>query len=524
MAKANRKGKFFYWYGSIDLRHSDFVMLRKFYLGANRKSVAAQKASCQPDHFSLTGSMNRRASRSVAVGPQHIGGANAVSIQSMLSTPVGDLDGCRRQVEELLAASCFLIRLAIPTRRSLADFCRLRGAIRDSRVAFIADLHYGSELAMDALDVFEKVRINPGNFAIRRTARAADYDEDRFLRERDSVESQAREFFLKARRQRRAVRIGSNGGSIAARTEWNCGRGGEALLEGALEMARWAREAEFHDLVFSFKSSDALTTIAANKLARQRMDELGWHYPFHLGVTEAGNGYAGRAAGALGIGSLLSQGIGDSLRLSLTEPPLREVEFAKKLLAFCGEKPLPEAPHRQWPVAVVEDRLAAGCVEAPLSEEPFDSDRCLLETLHCFLCAEDLRAVHVPDGPHRSQRQEIAKTVLQCCRWGKFFTEIVACPTCGRTTYDVGGVVDGLRERFGNYPHLRIAVMGCVVNGIGEMGDADYGYIGCGNGKVNLYKRGTCVVRGIKEKQAIGALAKLLSSEKSEISQRKRGK
>ena len=455
----------------------------------------------------------RRRSRVVKIGPLAIGGGRPIALQSMLSVPLSSAAGCLEQINQLVRCGCFLIRVAIPTARALADFERLRSAVSERSVAFVADLHFNCELAMDALDVFEKVRINPGNFSATSRSAAEKYNRELFNREKDIVEVRGKDFFQKARRLGKSVRIGSNGGSISARMEWNCGRGAEALIAGAMEMAQWAREVDFHDLVFSFKHSGVMATIDANRLARKRMDEVGWDYPFHLGVTEAGKGFRGRAAAAIGSGVLMCEGLGDTLRVSLTEPPAEEINFAKKLVNFCEKMPFLSPPERSVPVRICEVDEGAATLSLPAEEEPFDGDDYLLKTLHRLLSIENLDAVSVPPGPNCEPRKKITEALLQTCGWGRFSTDVISCPTCGRTGYDVGSVVDEISEKLGIYPHLRIAVMGCVVNGIGEMGDADYGYIGCGNGLVNLYRKGICAVRSIPEADAVGELAKLLKAD-----------
>lgn len=446
----------------------------------------------------------------MTIGPQKIGGSWPIVPQSMLSVPLSEPQKCLEQIDQLLGAGCFLIRAAIPTSRSLKDFELVRSAISEKNAAFIADLQFGSELALLALDLFDKVRINPGNFATTRRLAASDYDEEIFLREKDSVEGQAKKFFQKAHRLRRAVRIGSNGGSISARMEWNCGRGVGAIIGGAIEMAQWALEENFHSLVFSFKSSGVFQTIEANILARKRMDELGWDYPFHLGVTEAGKGFRGRAAATIGCGTLLSHGLGDTLRVSLTEAPAAEINFAQKLLAFCEKTPIPFPAKAHATARIVDAPPDGHGVSVPAGRKPFDGDQYLLETSHLLLGSGDFDSVFIAPGANRSERREIVETLLQTCGFGKFSTEIIACPTCGRTAYDVAAVVDEISAKIGRYPGLRIAVMGCVVNGVGEMGDADYGYIGCGNGTVNLYCRGECAMRSIPEKNAVDELMKLM--------------
>jgi (E)-4-hydroxy-3-methylbut-2-enyl-diphosphate synthase len=428
----------------------------------------------------------------------------------MLSVPVDSTNvACLAEVESLRASGCFLIRVAIPTISSLEKFALFRPRVTDPRIAFVADLHFGSELAMDALDLFEKVRINPGNFGIRRTPTPGNYSIDLFDREREIVAEQARLFFEKARRLGRAVRIGCNGGSIAARTLWRWGNGAEASIESALEIAHWAREVLFHSLVFSFKASNALETIALNAEAHEKMEQLGWDYPFHLGVTESGLGFSGRSKSALAIGVLLSRNIGDTVRVSLAEPPENEVKFAKKLVDFCGKQSF-STPLRRKIAVASGGQPPEGSLSIDPVPEPFDGDEMVLEILQKSLEAKDLKTLHIVEGANFPERKSIAEEVVQACGWGRFHTEIIACPTCGRTTYPVSAVAETVRRQLGNFPHLKIAVMGCTVNGIGEMGNADYGCIGCGGGGVNIYRAGNCVLRNVPAELAADALEQLL--------------
>jgi (E)-4-hydroxy-3-methylbut-2-enyl-diphosphate synthase len=246
------------------------------------------------------------------------------------------------------------------------------------------------------------------------------------------------------------------------------------------------------------------------------MEEMGWDLPFHLGVTEAANGLEGRVKGALGVGILLSQGIGNTLRISLTESPVQEVRFARKLLRFLEKNSFPCPPFSPKEVPVWEvlpphppPTVASICPFPP----GLDGDERIFSTIQLLLSTPDLSAVHLEEGPDRDQRRAIVEAVLQACGWGRFSTEIIACPTCGRTSCDVAALVEGVRNRLGRLPHLKIAIMGCVVNGIGEMGDADYGCMGCGGGKVNLYHNGICVQSGVEEGEAIDALENRLARD-----------
>jgi (E)-4-hydroxy-3-methylbut-2-enyl-diphosphate synthase len=423
-------------------------------------------------------------------------------IQTMLKNPLERAADCRREIAAILGeGGCPVIRVAIPNRGTLDRFCNLQDEFSGAGIIFVADLHYGSELALEALEVFEKVRINPGNFATARREKWENYSAEMFDGERERVGGEAMRFFTRARLLGRGVRIGSNGGSPAARWLWKCGSNGEeALLRGALEMARWAEDATFRNLFFSFKHSDCRRSVRLVREASRRMGEMGLSFPFHLGVTEAGNGLEGRVKGAIGIAIPLALGLGETLRLSLSESSLEEVKFAKKLLHFFQRQPLDPGriPERRPRLRLESD--------PPLADE----DGLVLEIVHrIFQAGED---GEVPIAA-TALEQRIGEIALQAWGWGKFSTEIVACPTCGRTGYAVGSVVEKIRARLGHLPHLKIAVMGCLVNGVGEMGDADYGYIGSGRGLVNLYRHGECVKRGIAEERAIDELENLLARD-----------
>jgi (E)-4-hydroxy-3-methylbut-2-enyl-diphosphate synthase len=450
----------------------------------------------------------------ISVGPLQLGGTAPILLQSMLNVPLSEMDSCLAQVESLRTAGCFLIRVALPTITSLRQFESLRHAVEGEHVAFVADLHFGSQLALDALDIFEKVRINPGNFAIHRTPAPDGYDEKLFAREEEMVREEADKFFRKAKKLRRVVRIGCNGGSVSARMRWRWGDETAALLRSAEDMHRWATDCDFSDLVFSFKASDPLQTISLNVIASKKMACDGQHPPFHIGVTEAGVGSVGRVKGALGIGVLLSQGIGDTIRVSLTEPPEKEISFAKKLLRFVGEHPLQAPKTCPATLRVVEHvNSDASTLKILPFPEPFDGDAAALAILQQILVTPSAATICVVPGANYEERREIVEDAVQACGFGKMRTEVIACPTCGRTTCDVAALAKEVRRRLGNFPQLKIAVMGCVVNGVGEMGNADYGCIGCGGGNVNVYRRGVCLLRGVASAGAVDELERLINAD-----------
>jgi (E)-4-hydroxy-3-methylbut-2-enyl-diphosphate synthase len=408
-------------------------------------------------------------------------------------------------VKALVDSGCKIIRFAISNRRDLSTFIKLQPKLPREKVALVADLHFGSTLAMEALDHFDKVRINPGNFGLYRTPTTNEHTEVSFSRERARVHASAVAFFRRAKKLGRAVRIGCNAGSVATRMHWRHRNGDDALLNSAWEFLQWAREENFSDIVISIKASDCLRTVALNRKKHRRMAEEGPMVPLHIGVTEAGNGISGRVRAALGIGTLLSEDIGATLRVSLAEPPEQEMEVANGLLRCIASSPLPASDWERLQLTFAEDGIHLNC-------SPSDGIVVRIwKFLHQIAAAGPNAQLNIPGN---ALDQEIVEEIFQVCGWGKFHTEIIACPTCGRTGYDVAAVVDELRQRLGNLPGLRIAVMGCMINGIGEMGNSDYGYIGGGKGTVNLYRRGNCIQRDIPEKNAIDVLEQLINSDR----------
>ncbi|MDR0428452.1 MAG: flavodoxin-dependent (E)-4-hydroxy-3-methylbut-2-enyl-diphosphate synthase [Puniceicoccales bacterium] len=444
---------------------------------------------------------------SVPLGKYFVGGNFPILLQTMLRSSLSDEYRWRQELDSVLSMGCDVVRLAIPHRRALESFMRLRRGISDGSVTWIGDLHFHSSLALDALEVCDKVRINPGNFATGRMSHKI-LAPQTMEKEREHVAAEAKKFFCRAKQLGRSVRIGNNGGCIAERHRISSPSMEFAAIDGAMEMAKWAEEVEFYDLIFSFKWSDVLRTIRCNELARSRLYSLKKNYPFHLGVTETGNGMEGRIRGAIGIGVLLSENIGETVRLSLTESPADEIRFAKKLLKSLQQCPfaLHSLERKSGELLRQLATFPSGqCVAGPSSTEMEDYEDEMLQILGNLLGDGD-----VDIGAMLPRQREVVRCAMQTCRLGKFRGEIIACPACGRAQYDVGKALRLIKQKFSHLTHLKIAVMGCVVNGPGEMADADYGYIGGANGKVHIYCHGQCIFREIDESIAIDALERLI--------------
>lgn len=377
--------------------------------------------------------MERRQTIEVRVGNIGIGGSNPVRVQTMTNTDTNDIEGSVEQIKRCVAAGAEIIRLTTQGERevnSVAEIKRRLAAV-GIVVPLVADVHFSSSVALKAACVVDKVRINPGNFIkpIKRDF-STDYTDEEFEQERLVLRERFAEFLDVCKKHHTAVRIGVNHGSLGERMMNRYGDTPMGMVESCLELLRMCRQENFDQIVISLKASNTVLMIEAVKLLVEKMDAEDFHFPLHLGVTEAGDGEDGRIKSAVGIGSLLAVGIGDTIRVSLSEPPEAEIPVAFGIL--------------------------------------------------------------------QATRSRITKT------------EYISCPSCGRTLFDLQTAVRRVRERTSHLVGLKIAVMGCIVNGPGEMADADYGYVGAGKGKISLYKGKTCVERNIPEDEAVDKLLALI--------------
>lgn len=377
--------------------------------------------------------MERRQTIEVRVGNIGIGGSNPVRVQTMTNTDTNDIEGSVEQIKRCVAAGAEIIRLTTQGERevnSVAEIKRRLAAV-GIVVPLVADVHFSSSVALKAACVVDKVRINPGNFIkpIKKDF-STDYTDEEFEQERLVLRERFVEFLDVCKKHHTAVRIGVNHGSLGERMMNRYGDTPMGMVESCLELLRMCRQENFDQIVISLKASNTVLMIETVKLLVEKMDIEDFHFPLHLGVTEAGDGEDGRIKSAVGIGSLLAVGIGDTIRVSLSEPPEAEIPVAFGIL--------------------------------------------------------------------QATRSRITKT------------EYISCPSCGRTLFDLQTAVRRVRERTSHLVGLKIAVMGCIVNGPGEMADADYGYVGAGKGKISLYKGKTCVERNIPEDEAIDKLLALI--------------
>jgi (E)-4-hydroxy-3-methylbut-2-enyl-diphosphate synthase len=570
----------------------------------------------------------RRATRPVQVGNVTIGGGAPIVVQSMLTSDTRDAEACVKEALELAAAGCQLVRVTAQTRVIAENLQHIRDGLRAAGcdVPLVADIHFKPDAAMEAVKWVEKVRVNPGNYADKKKFAVKEYTDAEYAEEVAYMAAQFVPLVRECIRLNRAMRIGTNHGSLSDRIMNRYGDTPLGMVESALEFARIARGEGFHNFVFSMKASNPKVMIEAYRLLVSHLEHQGadWNYPIHLGVTEAGDGEDGRIKSAIGIGSLLADGIGDTVRVSLTEDAIHEIPVAQSLVRpynegrAGGQDTITEAPpvsydpfsynrrhssrlvvngidigdgatvavfttRAKWdavahkidklgdykPEVVIEDsgvveidpRDAAAVADLNAAREPklvsvkdglplavIPAFRLLAAKVHprhpillkdtldfaaapsgetegnafvenlltaatnigSLLCDGIGDAVIVKGEAAPGQSLRISYNILQAAGTRIFKTDYVACPSCGRTLFNLQHTTQKIRAATGHLKGVRIAVMGCIVNGPGEMADADFGYVGGAPGKINLYVGKTAVKFNIPEEEAVERLVDLI--------------
>lgn len=569
-------------------------------------------------------SYQRRCAREVIVGDLTqggvvIGGQHPVVKQSMITCDTMDTAACVQQTLELVEVGCQIVRITAPT---VKDAANLENIVRELRrlgchVPIVADIHFKPEAALEAVKWVEKIRINPGNYADSKKFAVKDYNDEQYAAELFRIEQKFTPLVLECKRLGRALRIGTNHGSLSDRIMNRFGDSPLGMVESALEFARIAQKHEFNNIVFSMKSSNPKVMIECYRLLVARLNDLGsgWNYPLHLGVTEAGEGEDGRIKSAIGIGSLLCDGVGETIRVSLTEDSPREISVCNELLTQipllthrtedvqelalsydpfnytrrdtpeirltdgvnCGGEQTIRVVVTQatWdivaprirpkddvrPEAVYEDlniyeidpesdftlncgnqlvtvkdetrlpaiaafRLLAAKLNRlgltnpillkdtlTLTTSPLQPEVALLRAAVVVgtLLADGIGdAILVRGEQGAGQSLRLAFNILQAAGCRSFKTDYVACPSCGRTLFNLQTVTARIKERTQHLKGVKIAIMGCIVNGPGEMADADFGYVGGAPNKINLYVGKKPVKFNIPESDAVDQLVALI--------------
>ena len=563
----------------------------------------------------------RRATVEVAVGDVLIGSEHPVCVQSMTNTSTMDTDGCVEQTLRIVERGGQLVRLTTQGNREAVNLGNIKQQLlaRGCNVPLVADVHFNASVADTAARYADKVRVNPGNYVdTARTFKHIDYTDAEYAEELKRLRERFVAFLDICKAEGKAVRVGVNHGSLSDRIMSRYGDTPSGVVESCMEFLRICRDEKFNNVVVSIKTSNTAMMVTTVRRLVRVMAEEGISYPLHLGVTEAGDAEDGRIKSAVGIGALLADGIGDTLRVSLAEAPENEIPVARQLAdyvscraghatveavvapSFNYEEPVRRAT-KEWgiiggnnvPVVfggeVTDADIAADFIAADVAVcqpceaangsfvaleykdltteniaklKSLENVAIVASTTHANPVAELRALVHKlmvegVDAPviiRRTYDEPSVETlrikaaadlgvllidglvdglwlenpsssadelnaimfgILQATRARISKTEYIACPGCGRTMYDLQGTLARIKAATAHLKGLKIGVMGCIVNGPGEMADADYGYVGAARGKVSLYRRKECVEKNIPEEEAIERLLQLIDSDKN---------
>ena len=542
----------------------------------------------------------RRISRVVRIGEVLVGGQEPIRIQSMLTCDTCDLPKVIEEMEELVEAGCEIIRVTVPNHKSVEALPKIRELMvnRGINTPLVADIHFNPQLAVNAAEFVEKVRINPGNYADKKRFEIREYSEAQYQDELQRLEEKLLPLIKQLQKYDRSLRIGTNHGSLSDRVMNRFGDTPEGMAESAMEFLRILEKHQYFETVISMKASNPIVMRAAYQEIVRKMNLEKMNYPLHLGVTEAGNGIDGRVKSALGIGSLLLDGIGDTIRVSLTEPAMHEIPAARSILngikkfarkavptqfkrqskiisneiefdgtKLGGESPLrligisdfvledfPSEPfdkvwnQKQWEseilpnlhsfdsrnpntrnnailvesdelnidrirefreISVTKGLKPVFLVKLALTEDE-DELMGLAANLGTLILENALHGLIVPTTNQNDPTLEMILSLLQAARVKTFKADFISCPSCGRTHFDLQTATAKIKMKTEHLRGVKIGIMGCVVNGPGEMADADFGYVGSGFGKISLYKGQNCVRKNIPEEKAVDYLIELI--------------
>ncbi len=521
----------------------------------------------------------RRKTHTAHIGDLPLGSDYPIRLQSMTNTDTMDTEATVAQSIRIIEAGGEYVRITAPGVREAEQLAVIKKELhrRGYRNPLIADIHFNPKAAETAARIVEKVRINPGNYVDKKSTTPKTYTDSEYAAELERIHERLLPLIKVCKEYGTAIRIGSNHGSLSDRIVNRYGDSPQGMVESAMEFLRIFEAENFKQVVLSMKASTVRVVIESTRLLVEHMAKENMFYPLHLGVTEAGEGEDGRIKSAVGIGTLLMEGIGDTIRVSLTEAPEAEIPVARKIIgSLTPRPPLPNGEGESCSSQIVEN-LHKRCVAPSLPhmgggsgrglpvwiKEDFQSSEFCLIDLDNFPppylpgdfedissgadlpvvfkktytdnSAEDIYVqvaidfgplflaglgtglwIETPNLPISSDQKDpatgIALTILQACRLRMSKPEYISCPSCGRTLFDLQSTAARIRERTSHLKGLKIGIMGCIVNGPGEMADADYGYVGAGPGKITLYKQREVVKRNIPEDQAVDELINLIKA------------
>ena len=454
-------------------------------------------------------SYQRRRSTEARVGNIGIGGNNPIRIQSMATTDTNDTAASVAQAKRIIDAGGELVRFTTQGTREAENMQHISAQLKADgyNQPLVADVHFTAHTADIAALYCEKVRINPGNYVDPgRTFKHLEYTDEEYADELQKIEKKLIPFINICKEHHTAVRIGVNHGSLSDRIMSRYGDTPEGIVESCMEFLRIFKRENFNDVVISIKASNTVVMVTTVRLLVATMDKEDMHYPLHLGVTEAGEGEDGRIKSAVGIGALLTEGIGDTIRVSLSEEPECEIPVARKLVEL-----IPECCRlREEAEASIKNDTITLTLDAP------DMETLQLKAAMAVgaLLIDRKATKLIIEVRGKGQKVSLADAILQAARIKFTKTEYISCPGCGRTLYNLQETIARIKAATKDLVGLKIGIMGCIVNGPGEMADADYGYVGAGRGKISLYKQKVCVEKNIPEEEAVEKLLELIRSDR----------
>lgn len=459
----------------------------------------------------------RRKTDQVHVGNLTIGGDAPIRIQSMATVDTNDTEGCVAQAKRIIDAGGELVRFTTQGTREAENMQHISARLKADgyTTPLVADVHFNAHVADVAACYCEKVRINPGNYVDPgRVFKHLEYTDEEYREELLKIERRLIPFINICKEHHTAVRIGVNHGSLSDRIMSRYGDTPAGIVESCMEFLRIFKQEDFNDVVISIKASNTVVMVQTVRLLVETMDREDMHYPLHLGVTEAGEGEDGRVKSAVGIGALLTEGIGDTIRVSLSEEPEEEIPVARALVEMISEcSQLRADAEKQINNNTITLHVPATSYEELMLKASMATGALLIDGK-----AKDLIiTTDSIQGVDESVLKNLQDAILQAARIKFTKTEYISCPGCGRTLYDLRSTIARIKAATSHLVGLKIGIMGCIVNGPGEMADADYGYVGAGRGKISLYHRKECVMKNIPEEEAVDRLLELIEKEEQSI-------
>ena len=452
----------------------------------------------------------RRKSHEIHVGNISIGGDNSIRVQSMTNTNTMDTEASVAQILRIAEAGGELVRLTTQGTREAENMSAIHDAVRlaGCEVPLVADVHFNPNVADVAAKYCEKVRINPGNYVdAARQFKQLEYTDEQYAQELQKIENRLIPFLNICKEHGTAVRIGVNHGSLSDRIMSRYGDTPAGIVESCMEFLRICVRHNFMDVVISIKASNTVVMVQSMRLLVEQMQAEGMTFPLHLGVTEAGEGEDGRIKSAVGIGALLTEGIGDTIRVSLSEAPEKEIPVARQLVDM-----IPECYMlREEALQSIQDDTVTLRLKADNMEQL--QLKAAMAVGAIFIDRKAHKLDIIAEGFSEEQLRDLSDSILQATRIKFVKTEYISCPGCGRTLYDLEGTIHRIKAATAHLKGLKIAIMGCIVNGPGEMADADYGYVGAARGKVSLYKAKECVEKNIPEEEAVERLLQFIEED-----------